>query len=209
MLEIGLFSLLWQLDPVHVEGSKKNGSATIATCVRPHVKTVEPDAVYATVLKPIGDLDEIASWLKKWEQSTSGQVTWNRSRQEEFRQSIQREFNEHTAVAAEQFVGHVSSDVLNETYKWKIVEQTDQRVTLEAVSHDETDRLFFRSFRISLNTKKAVPEQIVVVGRNQQQQIVWQSSQGSDENRIQLANYRDDAPPAPMRLIKTADSRID
>ena len=209
MLEIGLFSLLWQLDPVRVDGSQKNGRATIATCVRPHVKTVEPDAGHATHLDRTVDVDEIASWLKRWEQSTSGQAAWSRSHKEEFRQSIQREFNEHTAVAAEQLVGHVSSAVLNETYQWKIVDRTDKRVTLDAVSRDETDRLFYRSFRISLNMSEAVPERIVVVGRNQHQQVVWQSGQSSDEDRIQLVNYRDDAPPAPMRLLRTADSRID
>ncbi len=209
MLEIGLFSLAWQLEPVSDGGSKKNGSATISTCIRPHVKTVERDADHASLLHRTADVDEIASWLSKWEQSTSSQPAWNRSRKEEFRQSIQREFNEHTAVAAEQLVGRVSSVGLNETYHWKIVDRSDKQVTLEAFPCEETDRLFFRSFHISLSVSDAVPVRILVVGRNQQQRIVWQSGQRSDVDQIQLVNYQDDAPPAPMRLVKTALSHID
>jgi hypothetical protein len=209
MLEFGLFFLTWQLDPARVNGSNGNGSATITTCVRPHARTVEPDADHSTLFTRADDVDGIMPWLKKWEQLTSGHPTWNRSRKEEFRRSIQREINEHTAFAAEQLVGHVSSDTLIETYQWKVVDRTETRVTLEAIPRDETDRLFYRSFRISLNVGEGVPDQIVVVCRNEQQRIVWQSSQPSDADRIQLVNYRDDAPPAPKRLIKTADSRID
>jgi hypothetical protein len=209
MLEICLFSLAWQLDPVNVERPVRIGSTTISTCVRPIVKTVEPDAGYATFVKRRVDVAEISSWLKKWEQSTSDQPAWNRSRLEQFRQSIQREFNEHTAVAAEQLIGQVSSEGLNETYQWSIVERTDKLVTLEAVPWDETDRLFYRSFRISLNVDGAAPEQIVVIGRNQLQRIAWQSGQRSDADRIQLVNFEDDTPPAPKRLLRTADSRID
>ena len=209
MLEIGLFSLAWQLDPISVDGSKRNGSVTVSAFIRPQVKTVEPDADHATFLARIADVDEIAFLLKEWEQSTSDQPAWNRSRKEEFLQSIQREFNEHTAVAVEQLVGHVRSDGLNETYQWKIVDRTDKRITLDAFPRDGTDRLFYRCFRISLRVSEAVPDQIVVVGRNQKQGIVWQSGQRSDANRIQLVTYPDDVPPAPMRLITSADTRID
>ncbi|MEI8017203.1 MAG: hypothetical protein WCH39_03335 [Schlesneria sp.] len=207
MLEIGLFSLAWQLDPISVDGSKRNGSVT--AFIRPQVKTVEPDADHATSMTLTTDANEIMFLLKEWEQSTSNQPAWNRSRKEEFRQSIQREFNKHTVVAAEQLVGHVSSDVLNETYQWKIVDRTEKLITLEAFPRDDTDRLFYRCFRISLRVSEAIPDQIVVVGRNQKQGIVWPSGQRTDANRIQLVNFQDDVPPAPMRLITTADSRID
>ena len=209
MLEFCLLSLTWQLEPVHVESSTRNGSATISTCSRPLVKTVEPDAGHATFLNRNADVTEISFWLKKWEQSTSGQPLWSRSRQEEFRQTIQREFNEHTAVAAEQLVGPVRTDWLKETFQWSIVERTDQRVTLEAIPCDEIDRLFYRSFRISLNANDAVADRIIVVGRNQLQRIAWQSGQRSNADRIQLVNYEEDAPPAPIRLLRTADSRVD
>ena len=209
MLEIGLFSLAWQIDPMSVGESQRNGSATVSAFIRPQVKAVERDVDHATFLTRTADVDEIASLLKEWEQSTSDQPSWNRSRKEEFRQSIQREFNEHTAVAAEQLAGQVSSDGLSEAYQWKIIDRTDQRLTLEAIPRDETDRLFFRCFRISFNVSEAVPDRIVVVGRNQKQGIVWQSGQRSNANRIQLVNHHDDVPPAPMRLITTADSRID
>ncbi len=209
MFEFFLLSLIWQLDPVPVEKSTRIRSNTISTCARPLAKTVEPDSGHATFLRSGDEVAEISSWLKKWEASTNGQQAWSRSRLEEFQQSIQREFNKHTAVAAEQLIGQVDSDRLKEAFQWSIAERTDGRLVLEAFPYDETDRLFYRSFRISLNVSDTVPDRIIVVGRNQLQRMVWQSGERSDADRIQLVNYEEHVPPAPIRLLRTADSRVD
>ncbi len=209
MFEFFLLSLICQLDPVPVEKSTRIRSNTISTCARPLAKTVEPDSGHATFLRSGDEVAEISSWLKKWEASTNGQQAWSRSRLEEFQQSIQREFNKHTAVAAEQLIGQVDSDRLKEAFQWSIAERTDGRLVLEAFPYDETDRLFYRSFRISLNVSDTVPDRIIVVGRNQLQRMVWQSGERSDADRIQLVNYEEHVPPAPIRLLRTADSRVD
>ena len=209
MFEFCLLSLTWQIDPVSVDTSTRYGTNTISTCVRPIIKTVEPDAGHAKFLKPGDETAEILLWLKKWEASTAGQPAWSRSRLEEFQQSIQQEFNKHTAVAAEQLIGQVNSDRLKDTFQWGIAERTDGSVVLEAFPYDETDRLFYRSFRISLSVNTAAPDKIVVIGRNQLQRIVWQSGQRPNSNRIQLVNYEEEVPPAPIRVLRKAESRVD
>ncbi len=209
MFEFCLLVLLWTVDPNIVERSARNVAEPISTCARPPVRVIDPSSDHVSSRHRVTDEREIAVRLRRWERATRDTPAWSRSQQEEFRSSIQRDFNEHTTVAAEQFVGLVNLKWLNETYNWRILERSDHRVILEAIPRDETERLFYGSFRISLSANDGSPDSIVLTGRNQNQQTIWKSDRQPNTEVIHLARFENDVPPAPRLLLRTANARVD
>ena len=203
MFESCFLLLTWSVDPAAIE------RRPVATCVRPTARVAKPEDVYALLESRTSETEQIANLLKRWERSTADQPEWSRSMQEEFRRTIVREFNEHAAAATLQFIGPVRSDQLSKMFDWTVVAQTDADLTLEAIPHDEMDRLFFRSIRVLLIMDVGTPRQILVIGRNQRQQLVWKSEGNDDHGRVQFVNFEDKIPPTPNPVVRTADARFE
>ncbi len=208
MLEICLLALSWMADPAAIERSGPNALTPLATCARPAVLVTEANTVCALTPARQADSPAITTWLRRWERATRNAPERSRSEREEFRRQIHEEFNEHALAAVEQVVGQVKADQLNELFEWRIVERTRDRVCLEATPRDEMERLFYRSLRISLEADTAIPEQLVIVNRNQLRRTVWQADQDS-ANPIELVHFENDVPPAPKVLLKTANAQVD
>jgi len=209
MFEFSLFALFWAADPAAIQPARYDVVKPFATCIRPAMIVVEPNTVCAVPSPRSLDTRSIAIWLRNWERATRNSPESSRSQREDFRRRIHEEFNEHTAAAVEQFVGHVKESRLTETYDWRIVEQTGEQVCLEAIPRDETERLFYGSLQVMLAADSGTPERLVVVSRNRSLRMVWQSEPRLEDARIHLVNFEDGVPPAPNALVRTADSRVD
>ena len=193
-------------DPGLAEQSSGSGKSTITTCARPMPKLIARVGDHASDLSEA--VHEPVDWLRKWERAMHDAPDPDRSHREEFRQSVHVEFNQHTAIAAEQFVGRVDADRLIENFEWTVSRRPGESVSLEATPRDETERLFYGSFRVWLSANDGVPERIVAVGRSRKQRTIWQPETAATLPEIRFASFEDRIPPAPKSLIRTA-ARID
>lgn len=207
MLEFCLLVLPWMADPAIFERSRSDVTTPLATCVRPAALVFEANTVCALSPRPASDPKLINKWLKRWESATRNVPERSRSERDEFRRQIHENFNEHTLAAAEQLFGQVKANRLNETFDWRIIERTGEQVCLEAIPRDEMERLFYGSLQVSLEAESGIPVQLIIVGRNRNRQIVWQSDRGL-KNEIEMVHFENDVPPAPKTLIKTAEARV-
>lgn len=209
MLEFCLLALPWGVDPAIAVRSNPDSVPPIATCVRPAVMVAEPNTVCSLSMSRIADVPIIEAALQHWEIATKNAPEKSRSDREEFRRKILEEFNEHTAVAVELLAGRIRQRQLLEAFNWRLIEKTAERVHLEAVPKDETERLFYGSLRVSIEPDKGVLDQLIVVTRNHSHRIVWQAERPDKRNRIQLVRFENAVPPSPKSLLRTADSRVD
>jgi hypothetical protein len=209
MLEFCLLALPWAVDQTSVKRIGRDSDAPLITCARPEARMPLPSAVHAMTASLAAPADEIGTWLSKWERATRRVPERGRSQREEFRRSIHQQFNEHTAAAAERLVGHVNAESLREAYDWRIVERTRDRVCLEGIPQDETDRLFYGSLRVVLHAGSGRPHELAVVARNEHLRTVWRRDRPVDADPIQLAGYESDIPPAPKPLPGTVSMRFD
>lgn len=209
MLEYCFLPLSWNVDPVGMDRSNRNVSRTISTCTQPVARVVERETLSASLPRQLSVALEIAWWLKRWERSTSERPEPSRSHQEDLCRTIQQELNLHAATATLQLIGPVRADRLTDLYDWTIAEQNNERIILEAIPRDEMDRLFYRALRVSLAQDDGTPEQINVIRRNQQSQIVWKSNEHANGDVIRVVHFEEDLPPPPEPLVRTANLQID
>jgi hypothetical protein len=169
----------------------------------------EPNPACAYSKPATSDPQVITSVLKRWEQATLTVPEMIRSQREEFRRRLHNEFNQHTAEAVELLVGRVEVRVLIDLFEWQVAETDVERVCLVATPKDLTERLFYGSLRVSLNTATGIADKIVVVGRNQSARIVWQADGERQNKQVQLVQYEDVVPPAPTETLKAVSLRFD
>lgn len=206
MLEFCLITMLWNIDSTVLNGPTTHSLNAVATCIRPAGHVALP-ATAGNLLPPERlPAAEPKDWLDRWEQ-TSSEMSWSRSRREEFRRTIQSEFNEHTAVAAEGFIGKIDARRLLENYDWAIAEEIEEELILEAIPRDEMERLFLRSFHVRLSTTDGSPQQLWVTGRNQPRQTIWTVESPANRHEIQLIQF-EDVPPLPATVSRTGDASV-
>lgn len=206
MLEFCLITLTWSLDPAAWTPTTPRSINAVASCVRPSVHVAlqkTDDTMKRPELLPALQAED---WLDRWEES-SRELSWSRSRREEFRRTIQDQFNQHTAVAAEALIGKIDARRLKESYDWTVTEHPQDEILLEAIPRDEMDRLFLRSFHIWLQTETGALRQIEVIGRNQQPLTVWTSDEPADRNTIQLIEFKEEVPPLPVPRFANTNVR--
>lgn len=187
--------------------SSGGGKSTISTCACPMPKLIARVGDHASDFRKA--VYEPVDWLRKWERAMRDAPDPDRSHREEFRQSVHVEFNQHTAIAAEQFVGRIDADQLIENFEWTVSRQPGESVSLEATPRDETEQLFYGSFRVWMSADDGVLERIVAVGRNRKQRTIWQPETAATFPEIRFASFEDRIPPAPKSLVRTAAARLD
>ena len=207
MLELCLLTLPWVFDPTNAGAAPKSVSRSISTCAQVTAHRVIPNPVTAELDPAMTTDEELSRRLRQWEVATRDAAEWSRSQREEFRRLTRKNFNEHTATAAEQLIGSVAADWLKEKYSFQVLERSSQQIRLEAVPRDETEQLFYGSLRISLSTISGNLEKLVVVQRNQQQKVAWLAEPESITDVIQLVRFDQEIPPSPPALLQTADRR--
>ena len=208
MLEFCFFPLTWNMDPLATGFSDRNRAESIATCVSPRVRVVEPQVVSAAVPCRSTNSMELTLLMQRWEQSSGYEPTRIRSQQDELRRTIHRDFNEHAAAAAVQLVGPITAEQLMEMFDWTIVARTSENVTVEGIPRDDSDRLFYRSIRVSLSADGA-PDQIAILGRNQKSQTVWKADALIRGDEIRQVHFEDDAPSVRKTVVRASDTRFD
>jgi hypothetical protein len=209
MLQICLLALPWLADPA-LSGPTVSGlGLPFATCARPAAMVIKPNPMSAFSVTSDTDSKAINRWLSRWEKATRYTPDRSRSEQEEFRQRIHAEFNEHTLAAVEKLVGHIHLFGLKKEFDWRIVDQNVDAVCLEATPLDELERLFYGSLRVSLDPETGSPIKLVVIGRNQFPRTVWQSEDSQAIDQIELVHFENDVPPAPNSVVRTADVRVE
>ena len=207
MLELCLWVLIGMADPATFDASQPDSTNPIATCARPSILVAQAHCVCAAPLTATADQQRVKQWLAQWQNRTENVPGPSRSKRDVFRQRLQDDLNEHTLVAAEQFLGPVNVDQLIDTFDWRITEITSDRVCLQAVPRDELEQLFYKSFSIGLNAKDGNLEQLTVITRNQLHRTVWESDRKAN-SQIKLVRYVDGVPPAPGRSsLRTAKVR--
>ena len=209
MLTICLLTLSLTADPKAVESTRPAAVLPTATCSRPLIKVTEPSNVSAVSPSEIAESLAIVTLLRRWERSSQNRAEWSRSEREEFRQRMKANFNEHSVAAVEQLTGHLEHDWLCETFAWRLADRSPDQICLEGTPRDETERLFYGSLRVWLNADRGVPEQIVVVTRNQVHRVAWQSDVYLKNDHVQLVRFENEVPPAPKAVVKTANARIE
>lgn len=209
MLTICFLALPLMADPAVTHPTAPPRAIPVATCSRPLVKVTQPSTVSAVSPAEIADSLTIATVLRRWERSAQMGTEWSRSQREEFRQRIKSNFNEHSVAAVEHLSGRVNRDWLSETYAWRLVDRSPDQICVEGTPRDETERLFYASVRVWLNNDSGLPEQIVVVSRNQAHRVAWRSETSSNPDNVQLVRFENDVPPAPKAVVRTANARND
>lgn len=206
MLESCLFILLWTADQT-IAGNSNTSTSTL-TCSRPAALVFEVEPVCAGVVQKLVP-PSTSSLLQRWELNTKRRPDLNRSEREEFQRRIRQEFNEHTVVAAEQFIGRINANLLEQAFDWKIVEVRPERLLLEASPHDELERLFVGSFRVTLNVQSGLPTELVVFGRDRQHRMAWQSIRPDETSKLKLVHFEGSIPPAPIVVLNNVNVRVE
>lgn len=204
-----LLALSWLAEPAGSPSVPSECPTVIPTCIKPAAASVEASIPCATKPDSASGSFSPKPWLSVWECATREIPDRGRSQRDEFRRQLRETFNEHILAAAEQLTGRVTARQLEQNFTWRVVSCYHDTVTLEGVPRDELEQLFYASIQVRQSTRTGMPEQLLIVNRNQPPRTVWQASPLQAENPIQLVRYENGVPPAPSATIRTANVRND
>lgn len=160
--------------------------ATVATAPQHHAAATDPQAAAVLAL------------MNRWEAvATRNSVPW-RAEREILRFHVSNRFNGHAATAMERFLGQIDARQLRESHDWQIVETANWETCLQAVARDETDRLFYGSIRVWLNTASAQLARMQAFDRHGEPTAQWSASETHDLAAVLPGVLGDDGiPPTP------------
>lgn len=202
-----LLALSWVADPAAPYPGQPPSVA--ATCVRPAIGIVTADSNCAIKCDTAFGSVPTKPWLTRWERATRDVSDRSRSERDEFRRQRKEVFNEHVLAAVEYLTGRVKAAELDQTYTWRMVDQSPQTVSLEGIPRDELEQLFYASVRVTLSSRTGTLEELTIISRNQPPRIAWQPVSPTTENSIELVRFENGVPPSPSAPIRTADVRTD
>jgi hypothetical protein len=160
--------------------------ANVATAPRHYATAADPQATIVLAL------------MSRWEKvATRNTVPW-RAEREILRFHVTNHFNGHAATAMEAFLGQVDVRQLRESYDWQIVETVNWETCLQAIPRDETERLFYGSIRVWLNTASAQLVRMQAFDRHGEPTAHWSAPEANDLAAVLPGVLGDDGiPPAP------------
>jgi hypothetical protein len=160
--------------------------ANVATPTRHHATAADPRA--ATVL----------ALMSRWETvATRSTVPW-RAERENLRFHVTSRLNGHAAAAMEKFLGQIDARRLRESHDWQIVESANWETCLQAIPKDETERLFYGSIRVWLNTASAQLARLQAFDRHGEPTAHWSAPETNDLAAVLPGLLGDDGiPPTP------------
>jgi hypothetical protein len=161
-------------------------SANVVAPPRHHATAADSQAATALAL------------MSRWEKvATRNTVPW-RAEREILRFHVTNRSNGHAATAMERFLGQIDVRQLRESHDWQIVETANWETCLHATPKDETDRLFYGSIRVWLNTASAQLVRLQAFDRHGEPTAHWSAPEANDLAAVLPGVLGDDGiPPAP------------
>ncbi len=153
-------------------------------------KVVVPELHHAAVCEPVavlGDLDRI---LDKWEAASKLHEPPSRSQRQILRLIVSTSLNGHAAMAIEKLAGPIDAGQWKDQFHWTITERQDDRIGLEAIPKDDTERLFYRSIRVWLNSSSWRLVHLQATDRRGHVCANWTVEQPSTETRVATAGFQ-------------------
>ncbi|HEY4263312.1 MAG TPA: hypothetical protein VGM98_24330 [Schlesneria sp.] len=140
----------------------------------------------------------VRALMSRWEAvATRNTVPW-RAEREILRFHVTNDFNGHAATAMETFLGKIDARRLRESYDWQIVDTANWETCLQAIPKDETERLFYGSIRVWLNTASAQLIRLQAFDRQGEPTARWLAPETNDLAAVLPGVLGDDGiPPAP------------
>ena len=135
----------------------------------------------------LGDLDRI---LGKWAAASKLQQAPSRSQREILRLIVSTSLNGHAAMAIEKLAGHVDAGQLKDQFQWTVTETRDDRIGLEAIPKDDTERLFYRSIRVWLNSSNGRLANLQATDRRGHVCANWRIEEPSTEPRVTTVGFQ-------------------
>lgn len=183
-------SLLFVLSTL---GAEPVEATSRATCIRPVAKLAAPKVEHVAGASRSTDCHQIALWLRRWEQAARRRPALSAARRDALRHKVETDVNAHAATALELMTGPLDVTRLRESFAWTITDRDAGRVQLEAIPHDDTERLFYASIRVWLDENDGVLNQLQVTDRSGETRFVWRNSVTPEPSPIQFASAIEEA----------------
>lgn len=162
----------------------------------PPANVVAPTRHHATVAD--AQAAAVLALMTRWETvATRNTVPW-RAEREILRFHVTNRFNGHAATAMERILGQIDVRQLRESHDWQIVDTVNWETCLQAIPKDETERLFYGSIRVWLNTASAQLVRLQAFDRHGEPTAHWSAPETNDLAAVLPGVLGDDGiPPAP------------
>ncbi|MDB5346777.1 MAG: hypothetical protein JWP89_5154 [Schlesneria sp.] len=162
----------------------------------PLANVITPPRHCATATDP--QVATVRTLMSRWEAvATRNTVPW-RAEREILRFHVTSHFNGHAATAMGTFLGQIDARQLRESHDWQIVETANWETCLEAIPKDETERLFYGSIRVWLNTASAQLVRMQAFDRHGEPTAHWSAPETNDLAAVLPGVLGDDGiPPTP------------
>lgn len=158
--------------------------------------------------------EAVVALMSRWEMAaTRHTVPW-RAEREILRFRVTSRLNGHAATAMEALLGQIDARQLRESHDWRIVESANWETCLEAVPKDETDRLFYQSIRVWLQSSTGQLVKLQLFDRHGEPTAHWLAPETMDLAYVLPGVMSDDGVPPPppvdkfgQRIRRIADAR--
>lgn len=148
------------------------------------------------------EVDPVDTLLNRWSAAgTRKTVPW-RAERENLRFHVTSRLNGHAATAMEALLGQIDARRLRESYDWRIVETVNWETCLEATPKDETDRLFYQSIRVWLQSSTGKLVKLQAFDRHGEPTAHWLAPETNELAYVLPGHMIDDGVPPPPPLDK-------
>lgn len=148
------------------------------------------------------EVDPVDTLLNRW--SAAGirkTVPW-RAERENLRFHVTNRLNGHAATAMEALLGQIDARRLRESHNWRIAETVNWETCLEATPKDETDRLFYHSIRVWLQSSTGHLVKLQAIDRHGEPTAHWLAPESTELAYILPGHMIDDGVPPPPPVDK-------
>ncbi len=183
-------SLLFVLSTL---GAEPVATTSLATCVRPAAMLAAPKIEHVAGAARSTDCHQIAVWLRRWEQLAKRRPALSAARRDALRHKVETDANAHAAAALELMTGPLDIARLRESFAWTITDRDADRIQLEAIPRDDTERLFYASIRVWLDEDDGALNQLQVTDRSGETRFVWRNNIAPEPSPIQFASAIEEA----------------
>lgn len=148
------------------------------------------------------DADPVDTLLERWSTAAARKPASWRAERENLRFHVTSRLNGHAATAMEALIGQIETQRLRESYDWRIVETVNWETCLEATPKDETDRLFYQSIRVWLQSSTGQLVKLQAFDRHGEPTAHWLAPETNELAYVLPGHMIDDGVPPPPPLDK-------
>ncbi len=127
-------------------------------------KSTPPKRLDAAPLKTA----DVSKWLQRWQQATANRKPVTVAQMERAFQEHHETRSAHELALMLEFLGPIKANILTKRFRWSIKKDGQPNVRLIGLTTDDVERLFYKSFEVTLNAKTHRPLSIRFSDRNGQ-----------------------------------------